>query len=274
MSDTFFKNDERRVESRFFPASRHNSRYATATKNAVVNGGSNIGLRFPPTNFYHSLILPPKKLSSTTFWDTSLEIQKIIKEQVQTFVCVNDQLKNVWDTLSVEDKLSQIIITEIGSGYGCLTLALAMMGFNKVQSIESDPEVFKALIKNLALYGQTNIMAVNMDILKFVNLQGKHHHMMFLDPDWGEVYGQKDILDPDDITFAKMSLSVLCCSLLDILHMRMLFVKLPKKGRFDFDKFTTYLTGKTNRFKCTFKVEIKHLGHVSVAVIHNFNKKD
>jgi len=198
-------------------------------------------LIFPPlaNGDMCQLKIDDESIKYITFYVSAQEITNIIMNNLDDFPCPNPSIKHKWNSLSMTNRMSELVITEMTAGVGGNVLNFANY-FKYVNGIEIDPIRCQYLQSNIELYGFMNVNHYCDDAVKLlIDEDNLVQDIIFFDPPWG---------GKDYKNFTKLrlqfgpkadSIEDICKSLFKKPRNKMIVLKLP--NNYDFEYFISEL---------------------------------
>lgn len=193
-----------------------------------------------------------------TFASTAEEITNIIMNSLYDFPC--PQFINIedWNTTSLINRMTCLVITEMTAGVGGNVLNFAKY-FKYVNAIEIDKIRYNYLTNNVLLYKYENVNCYNNDSYNLlIEKDDIVQDIVFFDPPWGGS-GYKKI-EKIKLTFDKYSIENICRMLFERSTTKMVVLKLP--NNYDFE----YLRTELSIYKITKSV----LDKITIVVVKNY----
>jgi 16S rRNA G966 N2-methylase RsmD len=154
----------------------------------------------PLKNYYNlkKLIFPPlingdinqikiddESIKYITFHNSAQEITNIIMNNLDDFPCPRSSLLSKWKSLSMVEKIRELVITDMTGGVGGNILNFANY-FKYVNAVEIDPTRCQYLQYNVELYSFLNVNYYCNDSTKLlVEEDNLRQDIVFFDPPWG-----------------------------------------------------------------------------------------
>jgi len=165
---------------------------------------------------------------------------------------------DLWSTLTLSERMSKLVITEMTAGVGGNVLNFANH-FQYVNAIEIDKTRYTYLNQNIKLYGLTNVNTYHNDAIKLLIKQNDLvQDIIFFDPPWG---GKDYKLHHNlRLSLSEIPIETICKKLFERVRTKMIVIKLP--NNYDYDWFGKELHAYT--------IEKYPVDRMTVVILKNY----
>lgn len=206
------------------------------------------------------LMIDDESIKFITFHSSAQEITNVIMNNLNDFPCSTQLHDDIWNEMTSENKMKQLIITEMTAGVGGNVLNFAKY-FKQVNAIEINSTRFEYLQKNIELYECANVNCYNDDSLNFlIGNDDIVQDIIFFDPPWG---GKNYKLFTNlRLKFGKYSIENVCKILFQQDKNKMIILKLP--NNYDFN----YIDDELKNYKIIKCI----LDRMTILIVKNYPK--
>lgn len=198
-------------------------------------------LIFPPLSNgdISQIKIDDESIKYITFYVSAQEITNIIMNNLDDFPCPNPSIEPKWNSLSMTDRMAELVITEMTAGVGGNILNFANY-FRYVNGIEIDPTRCQYLQSNIELYGFPNVNYYCDDAVKLlIKEDNLVQDIVFFDPPWGGKDYKKFTNLKLQFGTESDPIETICKLLLAKPRTQMIVLKLP--NNYDYEYFTSEL---------------------------------
>lgn len=218
-------------------------------------------LIFPPIsdNKINQLMIDDESIKYITFTNSAHEITNVIMNNLDNFPCPESICEKQWNTIPLDKRMKQLVITEMTAGVGGNVLNFANH-FKYVNAIEIDTLRCNYLSNNIKLYDHINVNCYNDDSIKLlIENDDLRQDIIFFDPPWGG----KDYKLHNNLRlyFSNYSIENICKILFQRERNKMIVLKLP--NNYDF----VYLEEELKEYQ----VSKFNLDRMTIVIIKNYS---
>lgn len=178
-----------------------------------------------------SLMIDNESIKYITFPTNADEITDIIMNNLIDFPCIESENQLEWDAMSLDMKMSKLVITDITAGVGGNVFSFAKK-FKHVNAIEINTLRYNYLLKNISLYDYVNVSCYNNDSIKLLESDDLTQNIIFFDPPWGgknyKFYSNLRL------RFGEHAMENICTLLFQKQQIKIIVLKLPNNYDFQF----------------------------------------